>query len=208
VTSIDLRDLGGPTARPLLLVTVGTDHHPFDRLVGWVDGWLADGGGEKVNCVMQYGTAAPPLHAVGERFMDHDLLQSLMRAATIVVVQGGPIALLEARKLGLIPISVPRRAHLGEVVDNHQAAFCRHMQATGDTVVADDEAALRRHLDEALASPTSVRSAPVDFRMRTQQSIARFAEEADALLASRAVARQTRHHFVLRRRPERPRQRS
>ena len=206
MTSIVLPDYRGPAVRPFLLVTVGSDHHPFDRLIGWVDGWLADGGGEQVDCVMQYGTSAPPRHADGERFMDHDLLQSLMRAATIVVLQGGPIALLEARKLGLIPISVPRRAELGEVVDNHQAAFCQHMQATGDTVVADDEEALRRHLDEALASPTSVRSAPIDFRTRTQQSIARFAEEADALLASRATARHGRHHFLQRRGSARPRQ--
>jgi hypothetical protein len=48
---------------PLLLVTVGTDHHPFDRLVRWVDGWLAssprrhDSG---LTCLMQTGTAAPP----------------------------------------------------------------------------------------------------------------------------------------------------
>jgi hypothetical protein len=29
-------------ARPLsLLVSVGTDFHPFDRLVSWVDEWLS-----------------------------------------------------------------------------------------------------------------------------------------------------------------------
>ncbi len=23
-----------------MMVTVGSDHHPFDRLVGWVDRWM------------------------------------------------------------------------------------------------------------------------------------------------------------------------
>ena len=31
---------------PLLLVTVGTDHHPFDRLIRWADAWLAAEGGD------------------------------------------------------------------------------------------------------------------------------------------------------------------
>jgi len=206
VSVIVLPDVESGTARPLLLVTVGSDHHPFDRLIGWVDGWLADGGGQHVNCIMQYGTAAAPRHAVGERFIDHDLLQDLMRAATIIIMQGGPIGLLEARKQGSIPISVPRRPDLGEVVDNHQAAFCRQMAATGDTVVADDEVSLRRHLDEALASPMSVRSAPIDYRMWTEQSIARFAAEADALLASSAAVRHGRTRFPRMRASSRARQ--
>ena len=27
------------TPMPLVLVTVGTDHHPFERLIGWIDRW-------------------------------------------------------------------------------------------------------------------------------------------------------------------------
>ena len=30
---------------PFTFVTVGTDHHPFDRLVNWVDSWTTDGEG-------------------------------------------------------------------------------------------------------------------------------------------------------------------
>jgi UDP-N-acetylglucosamine transferase subunit ALG13 len=195
VTPFDLPELDTLPARPLLLVTVGSDHHPFERLVRWVDNWLADGGAEQVNCVMQYGTAAAPRNAVGEQFMGHDVLQRLMASAAIIIMQGGPMGLLEARMQGSVPISVPRRRDLGEVVDDHQAAFCRQMQATGDTVLVEDETALRQCLDAALASPMSVRSEPIDFRARTQQSIARFAEEADALLAGGATVRQRRHRL-------------
>ena len=44
---------------PLLLVSVGTDHHPFDRLVRWAGAWLAAHPGA-VRCLMQTGTSAPP----------------------------------------------------------------------------------------------------------------------------------------------------
>jgi UDP-N-acetylglucosamine transferase subunit ALG13 len=196
VTSVDFPEADAAPVRPLLLVTVGSDHHPFDRLVRWVDNWLADGGAEQVHCVMQYGAATPPHNAGGEAFMGHDVLQRLMASAAIIIMQGGPMGLLEARMQGSVPISVPRRRDLGEVVDDHQAAFCRQMQATGDTVMAEDEAALRQCLEAALARPLSVRSEPIDFRARTRQSIARFAEEADALLAGRDAVRQRRHRLL------------
>ena len=170
--------------RPNLLVTVGSDFHPFNRLVGWVDGWLADGGALKVDCVMQYGTAQPPQHATGERFIGHDDLQRLMRDAAIIVMQGGPMGLLEARRYGAVPITIPRRRSLGEVVDDHQLAFCRHMMSLNETVSAESEQSLRKLLDRAVAVPEQFRSVVLDGRSRTQASIDRFAETADALLAS------------------------
>ena len=51
----------------LVLVVVGTDHHPFDRVVGWADEWAASHPGVRV--LVQYGTSRPPTTAEG-----HDLL--------------------------------------------------------------------------------------------------------------------------------------
>ena len=39
---------------PLILVLVGTDHHPFDRLVRWADRWA---GAHEARVVIQHGTA-------------------------------------------------------------------------------------------------------------------------------------------------------
>lgn len=52
--------MSAPPDQPLLLMVVGTDHHPFQRVVSWLDRWLADGGASRVRCVLQYGTARPP----------------------------------------------------------------------------------------------------------------------------------------------------
>ena len=53
--------------RPLVLVVVGTDHHPFDRAVGWADEWAASHPDRRV--LVQYGTSRRPTTAEG-----HDLL--------------------------------------------------------------------------------------------------------------------------------------
>jgi hypothetical protein len=52
-----------PDPAPLVLISVGTDHHPFDRLVTWADGWLATRPEGSVRCVVQSGTSRAPLVA-------------------------------------------------------------------------------------------------------------------------------------------------
>jgi UDP-N-acetylglucosamine transferase subunit ALG13 len=48
---------------------------------------------------------------------------------------------------------VPRKAALGEVVDDHQRAFAARLAADGSVEMVEDEDALRRTLDRALAEP-------------------------------------------------------
>jgi len=61
--------MDGRTPMPLVLITVGTDHHPFERLVGWIDRWTPPA---PVRVVVQYGTAVPPHTAEGVAFLAPD----------------------------------------------------------------------------------------------------------------------------------------
>lgn len=138
----------GPVA---VVVTLGTDHHPFARLVGWVDRWAADHPGER--CVVQHGTAPAPRHAEGHPVLDPADIPGLMARARIVVGHAGPGTVLDARSAGRLPVIVPRRAHLGEVVDDHQVTFGAWMHDRGQAICVEDEDALRRHLDAAQDDP-------------------------------------------------------
>lgn len=140
-----------PSPTRLVLVTVGSDHHPFDRLIRWVDGWLVDRPG--VRCIVQYGTSTPPTLAEGSAFLPHARLQQLMHEADVVVAQGGPMSIVEARRGGSLPVAVPRSATLGEHVDDHQQAFCRRLADAGLVRTPVDRAGFGRLLDAALADP-------------------------------------------------------
>lgn len=150
-------NVGAPTAhlprsRPLIFVTVGSDHHHFDRLVGWVDSWVA-ARQDEVDCVIQHGPAAPPQHAVGVDYLPHDELVRLMEESRVVVVQGGPMSIVESRSAGKLPIVVPRLAHLNEVVDDHQVTFSRRWATEGLLVLAEGESDLHTALNALLADP-------------------------------------------------------
>jgi UDP-N-acetylglucosamine transferase subunit ALG13 len=163
-----------PTAPPLLLVTVGSDHHPFDRLITWLDSWLGTDAGRRVNSVIQYGTARAPVHGEAVPFLPHADLVRLMAEATIIVAQGGPYSILESVEYGRIPIVVPRRRALGEVVDDHQFAFCALMAERGEAVVATTELELVAALDHAVSNPEAFLLSPRSGNANLEQTVERF----------------------------------
>lgn len=170
--------------QPLLLVTVGTDHHPFDRLVRWADGWLAAHPGS-LRCLMQTGTSAPPTgQASWQAYLEFDALQAAMAGAAVIVCHGGPGTILGARHMGRIPIVVPRQHRLGEHVDDHQVAFSRRLAAEGGGIhLAETEAGLHRLLDRVVADPAAFRAGPED--RATAGAVREFERLVDGLVGER-----------------------
>lgn len=140
---------------PLLLVTVGTDHHPFGRLIDWIDGWLRDGGAAHVRALVQHGPAPPPVLAEAIAHLGYLELQAEVRRASVVVTHAGAATIMEARRAGRLPIIVARRPELDEIVDAHQIAFGRRMHTAGMAVNCESEAELRAALDKAAADPAA-----------------------------------------------------
>ena len=146
-------------AAPFVFVTVGTDIHPFHRLVGWIDEWLT-GPGAGVRCFVQAGTSTPPTVAESSERLPYDVMLDRMREATAVVAHGGPGTIMDARRCGKLPIIVPRQNALGEHVDDHQVVFTRKYAATGGALLVESKDALFEALARALADPASMTVEP------------------------------------------------
>ena len=142
---------------PLLLVTVGTDHHPFIRLLDWVGRWSAAHPSWQVQ--VQHGATRAPGYGRPFAFCGHDELQRLFATADVVVTHGGPATISQARAAGHVPVVVPRRPELGEHVDEHQVLFARRLAAAGVVHLAEAEAALAPAVDAARAGPGARRPA-------------------------------------------------
>lgn len=113
----------------LVLALTGTDHHPYDRMVQWID--AAASRYRDVHFVVQYGTARPPQVAEGHDYLAHDRLEELLAQATVVVCHGGPGTVTEARDAGHVPLCMPRDPQLGEHVDDHQQRFAALVGSVG-----------------------------------------------------------------------------
>jgi UDP-N-acetylglucosamine transferase subunit ALG13 len=138
-----------------IVVTVGTDHHPFDRLVAWMDGWAVRN--PEVDVFVQHGTAAAPEVAHGSPLIDPTDLASKVRRATAVVTHGGLSSIMESRAAGFLPLVVARDPERGEHVDFHQQRFTAYQHGVGRIRLIETEEDLYAALDAALADPTTVR---------------------------------------------------
>lgn len=148
----------GSAPKPLVFVTVGTDHHPFDRLMEWVDGWAEAGGGARARILVQSGTSRAPRLVPSKPYLEQQEMRGALAEAVALVSHGGTATALEARDRGVVPIVVPRRGDLGEHVDDHQVAFARRLAADGGVCLAETRAELASLLDRALEDPQSLRT--------------------------------------------------
>lgn len=157
-----------------IVETVGSDHHPFDRLIGWTDRWV-ETHLDDIELNVQHGTARAPRHGATTAYLPHPVLMQLMNEADVLITQGGPMGIVESRRLGLMPIVVPRLKAFGEVVDDHQVDLCRHLADRGEIWMAESEAELHEALDRAVRDPSALRFDPVDAGSTVEVSVSRFA---------------------------------
>lgn len=143
-------------AVPLVVVTVGTDHHQFDRLVEWTDRWYAAQDHAAVDCFVQHGYSKAPTCARGSAFVEHGGLAGLLAQASVVVCHGGPATIMEARRAGHTPIVVPRDPRGGEHVDGHQQRFAAYAAREQLVQVVASAAELAVELERSLGQPRFV----------------------------------------------------
>lgn len=141
----------------LVLVMVGTDHHPFDRLVDLVD--AAAVRHPEHRFVVQHGATRSPLVAEGRDYLPHGELMELLDRADVVVCHGGPATIMDARSRGHAPICVPRDPARGEHVDGHQLAFAVQAGRSGLVRLATTTEELEDALSDGLAGISHLHAA-------------------------------------------------
>ncbi|PRA10544.1 glycosyl transferase family 28 [Arthrobacter sp. MYb211] len=136
-----------------VLALVGTDHHPFDRMVNLVDELLAghDPSDGALSCLIQFGTAQAPSSAQGRDFLAKDEVKEHIDRADLVLCHGGPSTIVEILRSGKMPLVMPRDPERGEHVDGHQQRFARHMAGLGLVQLVDSVQQVRAEVEQFTA---------------------------------------------------------
>jgi UDP-N-acetylglucosamine transferase subunit ALG13 len=132
----------------VIFVTVGTHEQPMDRLMEALDALPPEILPDDEQLVVQYGWSTwVPMRANASKLLGFDEVQAHMAAARIVITHGGPASIMQALSHGKVPVVVPRQAHFGEHVDDHQVLFARRVADRVTVVldIADLPEVLRRH---------------------------------------------------------------
>jgi UDP-N-acetylglucosamine transferase subunit ALG13 len=122
----------------VILVTIGTNEQPFDRLVRAAAALDA-----RDDVVVQYGSSRAVTPRPGWfEFMPFDELAALAGDSRVVVCHAGVGSIMMARRCGHRPIVVPRRHGLAEAVDDHQVGLARRLAQGGLVTLVEDAATL------------------------------------------------------------------
>ena len=116
----------------MILVVAGLHERPFDRLIRAI---VPLAGEEEI--VVQRGSSRVEVPGASTHAsLSSERLVRAYERARVVVGQASPGVLFDALDAQKCPILVPRRASLGEHVDDHQVAFARFV---GDRAVIVDD---------------------------------------------------------------------
>ena len=135
-----------------IFVTVGTDHHRFDRVIQQVDEYVHRRAldGVPVRAFFQTGTSASPSNSDSAEYVEPDDMAWLMATSSVVICHGGPATIVDARNTGRLPIVVPRDPKLGEHVDSHQQRFAQFLSERGQIALCPDQRLLWEAIDRKL----------------------------------------------------------
>lgn len=140
-----------------VVVSAGTYHLPFDRLVDWMAPWVADH--SDVRVIMQHGPSKPLQGAENHALLPYSELLDMCSSADAIVLQGGAGGVMDMRQLGRIPIVVPRVPVDDEVVDDHQLLFTAEVAKLGIIRRAVTQEQLWHYLDAVLAGTLETHAA-------------------------------------------------
>ncbi|MEZ5177695.1 MAG: hypothetical protein R2746_05265 [Acidimicrobiales bacterium] len=152
-------DPTGPEGPYRVVVTVGTDRHPSP---GSSAGSTPGPRPTPTPVLLQLGTTDPPPPVPSVRavaLLPHQELVAAMAEADVVVAQGGPGGIMDARSVGRQPVAVPPAA-ISASTSTTTRCGSAWMAERGLVHLATDEATLLAELDAGLADPARLRIPP------------------------------------------------
>jgi UDP-N-acetylglucosamine transferase subunit ALG13 len=122
----------------MIFVTVGTDHHPFDRLIREVDLLKKNKRIEDEIFIQTGASLYRPKFCSYSKFIPFNEIVERMKQAKIIITHGGPGTIMLALYYNKVPIAFPRKKKYGEVVDDHQVIFSKKLDKEGQIIAAYD----------------------------------------------------------------------
>lgn len=145
---------------PRLFVALGTSDRPMTRLLRWLDELIEKG--DLAGPVLLQGTVGEyqPRHVRCVPILPEPVLIEYLRYAQRVLCHGGCGVLGTCMKLGRRPIAIPRRADLGEAINDHQIMLCRALSDQGQATLCQTQADLQAALAQPERPPSPATNEP------------------------------------------------
>jgi len=136
----------------MILVIVGTEKYPFNRLVEKVDSLKSQGKIEDDLLIQTGSTAFEPRSCQWQRAFLFDRICEKIRDADLIISHAGAGTTILAVEYGKKLILVPRKKELGEHVDDHQGQLADRIAKLGLAKVIHNIDDLEKYIDHGQMS--------------------------------------------------------
>lgn len=139
----------------MILVTVGTEKYPFNRLMIWIDLLINHGflDLEQEEVIVQYGNCTIfPMRAKVYQLLPEEEFSQLLKKARLVIAHCSEATMDLLIELEKSFILVPRQHRFGEYLDDHQIELAKALKNLGFPI-AYSPGDLARFLFSAESSP-------------------------------------------------------
>jgi len=158
----------------MILVVVGTEQWPFDRLVKEVDRLAGAGAFDGEPVFMQLGSCLyRPTHCEWAERIGFDDMLKKVDEARLVVAHAGAGTFLLCRRMGTPEIMMPRRVDRGEHLDDHQVLFAERLAAQGLVQTVAEADMLREAMATSVATPVDNDAKPTSPLVSQLRSLTR-----------------------------------
>ncbi|UCC38818.1 MAG: hypothetical protein JSV96_13485 [Candidatus Aminicenantes bacterium] len=164
----------------MIFVTVGTDQHPFDRLVKEID-LIKEKGIIEEDVFIQTGSSrAKPEFCEYSEFLPFDQIVEKMKGARIIITHGGPGSIMPAIHYGKVPIVISRKKKFNEAVDDHQVSFTKKLEEKKQVIASYDVEELEEKIKNYDTIVQGIRSAKKN-NMSLEDRVSKFAQALDEI---------------------------
>lgn len=132
----------------MILVILGTEQFPFERLVRKMDEIAGQMLFEDEVYVQLGSCQYEPRNCAWKRYIDFGEMVDKIRAAGVVISHAGAGTTLLCLHLGKRPILVPRQKKFGEHVDDHQVSFAQMIETMGYVDVVNDASEIQAYIEK------------------------------------------------------------
>lgn len=127
----------------MILITVGTEKFPFNRLMKWIDNLIKQNSiqSEQEEIVVQYGTCTIIPHGTkGYSVLKETHFLNLVKQARLIIAHCGEGTIDLLASMGKPFVLVPRSHSFQEHVDNHQIELAQQLAKQGIPIADSPEA--------------------------------------------------------------------
>lgn len=133
----------------MILILMGVQKFPFDRLLKAVDELIACKAITEEVFAQTGSCRYIPKHFSGKAYMTKEELHAYMERADLVITHGGTASIMEAVKMRKRVVAVPRQKRYHEHVDDHQKEVIRELAQAQIIEAAMEPEELRAALENA-----------------------------------------------------------